>query len=213
MTYPEAKKIDAVTTYLILGNVALTARTLGIPVQTLRLWKQQPWWKELEFAVQGEADQELDAKLGKRIDKALELVNDRLENGDFQYDPKSGQFVRRPVNVRDGWRVANEMIDKRILIRKQPKDATNQEAVGDILKNLANEFADMARKRLTEKVVEGEILSTGDNSAKEQNPEQSTQATQPRQEPLLNGQSQEKLPVGIQELPRNSEADPQPQSS
>jgi len=187
MTYPEAKRIEAVTTYLILGNAALTARTLGMPVQTLRFWKQQPWWKELEQEIQTESDQQLDSKLSTRIEKALDLVNDRLENGDFQYDQRTGQFVRRPVNVRDGWKVANEMIDKRWLIRKQPKDSTSQEAVGDILKNLAKEFAEMAKRRVNEKVIEGEVLNGSESQQKE-------------------------LQEGVRELPREAGANPQPES-
>ena len=152
MTWNDNKRIEAVTTYLILGKLTLVAQTIGVPLPTLKLWKQQPWWKDLEFEIQTENDTELDAKLAKRIEKALDLVNDRLDNGDFQYDPKTGQFVRRPVNIRDGWKVANEMIDRRWLIRKQPKDATSQEAIGDILKNLAKEFAEMAKIKVKEKI-------------------------------------------------------------
>ena len=152
MTWPENKKIEAVTTYLILGNVALTAQTVGVPFETVRLWRRQPWWAELTQTIQLESDQELDSKLQKRIEKCLEVVNDRLENDDFQYDPKTGQFVRKPVSLRDGWKVASEAIDKRWLIRKQPKEVADQGAVGDILKNLAQEFATMAKKRVKEQL-------------------------------------------------------------
>lgn len=157
----DTKKVEAVTTYLILGNMPATAQTVGVPLPTLKMWRKSTWWKELELEIQNETDQGLDSKLAKRIEKALDIVNDRLENGDFQYDPKTGQFVRRPVNVRDGWKVASEMIDKRWLIRKMPKDTQSQEEIGIILKNLAQEFADMARDRIkikSEKVIDGEVI-------------------------------------------------------
>lgn len=202
MTYPEAKKIDAVTTYLILGNAALTAKTIGVPLITLRYWRQQPWWKELELEVQTESDQQLDSKLSKRIEKALDLVNDRLDNGDFQYDPRTGSFIRKPVNIRDGWKVANEMIDRRWLIRKQPKDQTSQEAVGDILKNLANEFAQMARKRVSERVIDADVVVVDETinqpanqevkHAKAENPQQSEAAGQEGQVEVLDGGSESK---------------------
>ena len=163
MTWSESKRIDVVTTYLITGNQAATAAVTGVPVVTIKLWRKQPWWNDLVTEIQTEDDQELDSKLSKRIAKSLEIVNDRLENGDFQYDPKTGQFVRKPVSVKDGWKVASEMIDKRWLIRKMPQHQVDQAAVGDILKNLANEFADMARKRVknakTENPVEDEASS------------------------------------------------------
>ena len=152
--WSDNKRIEVVTTYLILGKIPLVEAATGVPPGTIRRWKTEPWWLELVTQIQADADQELDTKLAKRIDKALEIVNDRLENGDFQYDPKTGAFVRKPVGLRDTWRVTSEMVDKRMLLRKQPKDTTSQEAVGDILKNLAREFADMAKRRLTEKVIE-----------------------------------------------------------
>ena len=146
--WSDKKRLEVVTTWLVLGKIPLVSATTGVPEGTIRQWRTQPWWKEIEISVQTESDQELDTKLAKRIDKALDLVMDRLENGDYLYDPKTGEFIRKPVSMKDTWKVSTEMIDKRLLIRKQPKEQANQEAVGDILKNLAKEFADMARKRV-----------------------------------------------------------------
>lgn len=148
MTHPETKRIDVVTTYLLTGNLALTAKTCDVPLATVKEWRKQPWWLDIVTQLQAEGDQELDAKLAKRVDRALDIVNDRLENGDWQYDPKTGQFVRKPVSIKDGWKVANEMIDKRWLLRKLPNEQVDQAAVSDILRNLAKEFAEMAKSRL-----------------------------------------------------------------
>jgi len=178
--HSDAKRIEAVTTYLVLGKASLVGAAIGVPEGTIRQWKTQPWWSELTLQIQTESDQELDSKLAKRIDKALDLVNDRLDNGDFQYDPKTGQFIRRPIGGKDGWKIASEMIDKRWIIRKQPKEQSSQEAIGDILKNLANEFADMAKKRLKERVIDGTVTF------------------------------KEELPDGVQELSELSGTDSQP---
>jgi len=156
--HSDAKRIEAVTTYLVLGKSNLVEAAIGVPQGTIRQWKLQPWWDELVHQIQTESDLELDAKLAKRIEKSLDLVNDRLENGDFLYDPKTGSFVRKPVNIRDGWKISSEMIDKRWLIRKMPKEQTSEGAVGDILKTLAAEFATMAKRRLKEVVIDGEVL-------------------------------------------------------
>lgn len=146
--WSEAKRIEVVTTWLALGKIPLVASCTGVPEGTIRQWRTQPWWKELELSIQTESDQELDAKLAKRIDKALDVVLDRLENGDFMFDPKTSSFIRRPVSMKDTHKVMVDMMDKRMLIRKQPKEQQSQEAVGDILKNLAKEFAEMARKKV-----------------------------------------------------------------
>lgn len=163
MAWDENKKIEAVTTYLIMGNLVATAAVVKVPHVTLKAWRHAPWWKEMEEDIRMESNQSLDTKLAKRIEKALDIVNDRLDHGDYQYDPKTGQFVRRPVNVRDGWKVANEMIDKQWLIRKQPKESTSQEAIGDILKNLAKEFSEMAKAR----IHQGKIIDVQESELQE----------------------------------------------
>ena len=198
--WSDKKKIEVVTSWLILGNIVLVAGVTGVPEGTLRRWKAQPWWKDLELQIQTETDQELDAKLGKRIEKALELVNDRLENGDFLYDPKTGQFVRKPVSLKDGWKVASEMVDKRFILRKQPKEATSQEAIGDILKNLAKEFAEMAKKKVTKSLSDSEAplpgrdMQTGTNSENIDAQES----------------SQPELQIGVRELPGEALSDSEP---
>lgn len=146
--WSDAKRIEVVTTWLALGKTPLVAACTGVPEGTIRQWKTQPWWKEMEVSITTENDQELDSKLAKRIDKALDVVLDRLENGDFMFDPKTSGFIRRPVSMKDTNKVMVDLMDKRLLIRKQPKEAQSQEAIGDILKNLAKEFAEMAKKRI-----------------------------------------------------------------
>lgn len=182
--WSDAKRLEVVTTWLVLGKIPLVSATTNVPEGTIRQWRTQPWWKEIEVSVQTESDQELDTKLAKRVDKALDLVMDRLENGDFLYDPKTSTFIRKPVSMKDTWKVSTEMIDKRLLLRKQPKEQASQEAVGDILKNLAKEFADMARKKV--KAHESESI-----------PQISTK----------------ELQVGVPELSGATGTDPQPVSS
>lgn len=146
--WSDAKRIEVVTTWLALGKIPLVSACTGVTEGTIRQWRTQPWWRELELSIQTETDQELDAKLAKRIDKALDVIWDRLEHGDFLYDPKTGEFIRKPVGMKDVNKVMVDMMDKRLLIRKQPKDQQSQEAVADILKNLAREFSQMAKARV-----------------------------------------------------------------
>lgn len=154
--WSDAKRIEVVTTWLALGKIPLVSACTGVSEGTIRQWRTQPWWKELEISITTETDQELDAKLAKRIDKALDVIWDRLENGDFLFDPKTSEFIRKPVNMKDSHKVMVDMLDKRLLLRKQPREQQSQEAVGDILKNLAKEFEQMAKKKLKE-VSDGPI--------------------------------------------------------
>ena len=183
--WSDAKRIEVVTSWLALGKIPLVSHCTGVSEGTIRQWRTQPWWKELELSILTETDQELDAKLAKRIDKALDVVWDRLENGDFMYDPKTGEFIRKPVNMKDTHRVMVDMLDKRLLLRKQPKEQQSQEAVADILKNLAKEFEQMAKKKLKETASGTEPSKTGSDA------DQRSEGAQ--------------LSVGVQELPRNPE--------
>ena len=150
--WPEVKRIEAVTSYLVLGNAALVEMATGVPQGTVRQWKTQPWWNELVEQVQSESDQALDSKLSSRVDRILDLVQDRIDNGDFLYDPRTGEFIRKPVSLRDGWKAGKEMVDVRMALRKNRVQSVDQEAVQDILKNLAAEFATMAKKKVREKI-------------------------------------------------------------
>ena len=150
--WSDKKRIEAVTAYLTLGNAAYVEIATGVPAGTVRQWKTQPWWKELVSQIQTEADQELDTKLSKLMEKTLSVVNDRIENGDFFWDSKNSKFVRKPVSLKDSWKVSTEMIDKRWIIRDRPDTKVDTEAVSDILVKLAQDFAGMAKKKVQEKL-------------------------------------------------------------
>ena len=152
--HSDAKKIEACTAYLVLGKAPLVESVTGVPAGTVRRWKGEPWWEDLVAQIQTEDDQELDGKLAKRINKALDIVDDRLSSGDFMFNPRTGGFTRRPVALRDTWKVTKEMVDLRQHLRKNAPKSASQETADHILKNLANEFATMARRRLTEKVID-----------------------------------------------------------
>lgn len=161
-TWPEKKRIEAVTTYLALGKLPFVTQVTGIPHETLRVWKKQDWWKDLESQIRTEENQELDTKLTKIVDKSLSVVVDRLENGEFFMD-KTGKVHRVPVKLKDAIKVSSDLLDKRSLIRKEPARqlAEKQESINERLLGLAEQFAAIALgkdPRKTEKVIEGEVL-------------------------------------------------------
>jgi len=155
--WPEEKRVEVVTSYLALGKAPLVSAITKVPEGTIRKWKTEPWWKELVFEIQRDSDQELDTKLSKIIGKTVDIINDRLENGDFLYDRITGEFKRIPVGVDAANRVMSGMFEKRMLIRKQPDDMINQEGIKDVLRSLAEEFTKFAKSRRA-KVIEGEVV-------------------------------------------------------
>lgn len=141
--WPMEKKIEVVSQYLVLGNAKLVAATTGVSHGLIRQWKLQPWWLELEKEIRASQNIEMDTKLSKIVDKSLDAVLDRVENGDFIYDQKTGEIRRKPANLRDIHRVAVDTLDKRELIRGKADMQTGnaQISVQEQLKLLASEFA------------------------------------------------------------------------
>lgn len=159
--HPDSKKLEVVTTYLALGKVPMVEAVTGVPRATIRQWKMQPWWAEMVNQIQTESDQELDSKLSKIIERSLDAVNERIENGEFILDSKSGTVKRVPVKLKDVHRVAVDLLDKRDLIRERPLKEKEQEVQIDVLKKLANQFSDWVKVHIKKEpiVVEGEVLS------------------------------------------------------
>ena len=103
------------------------------------------WWKELEGVLREEEHSTLDSKLRKVVEKSLDLVMDRLDNGDFVFDQKSGQCVRKPVNLKDVHKVSVETIDRREILKKFSVKAIAKPSLETHVAQLAEEFAKFTR--------------------------------------------------------------------
>lgn len=167
--YSEETHIKAACTYAITGSAAETGRILGIKPEVIRQWKLQPWWPQVIERIRSEKDDELDVKFTKLIDKTVEVINDRLENGDYLYDVKKGELVRKPMNGKDTAVVTSIMVDKRNLIRDKKTIHTEQTAVMDRLKKLADEMAgfvkakDITKESQRVEATEQEPASAGED--------------------------------------------------
>ena len=143
--WPQSKKTEAVLTWMTCGNLTTTSALVGVGYPTLKLWKRQPWWKE---AIQGFHDDdktELDARYQKIIRKALAVVEDRLDNGNFQLDQKTGRILRIPVAMTESHRVAKDLVQQQQAFRQEKSnEVAVNETINDKLVKLASQFAEMA---------------------------------------------------------------------
>jgi hypothetical protein len=159
--WPMEKKIAAVAQYLVLGNMALVAASTGIDAHLLRHWKMQPWWADTEREIRATENLGIDNKLSKIVDRSLDVVQDRLENGDFIYNQKTGQIVRKPVSIKDAVSASKEMLTKRELLRGNATERKEQTTISmaDQLKHLAHEFAKLNQQTtpLLEDVTDVEV--------------------------------------------------------
>lgn len=159
--WSDTQKIELITTWLATGNLALSAATHKIPEITARQWKAQPWWKQMVDEIRAAENLELDSKLAKIVQKTTDQLLDRVENGDFQYDQKTGQLVRKPISARDAAKVTTDMLDRRELLQGKKQEAQDSsKKMEDKLLKLAEELSRFARAKEV-KELPGEVINVG----------------------------------------------------
>ena len=154
-TYTDKEKMEAACAFAVTGNSRRVAELTKIPEGTIRAWKTTEWWNDLQSRIIREQDEELDTKLTKLIDKAVGEVNDRLEEGDYVYNPKLDKLIRKPVNAKDLAITSAVLVDKRQLLRGQPTSRVEKVSQDETLLKLADEFRKFSQaKTITQTPIE-----------------------------------------------------------
>lgn len=169
--WAEKKKLEVLGIYMATGSLTMAASQANVPFETAKSWKSKDWWKEKVKEIQSEEYDKLDSKLTKALDKALEQVMDRIENGEYMYDPKTGKTKIMPAKLRDLNTAFNSLMDKRQLIRKQPTKIVEQSSTAVALQNLADQFQSFTTGKvkqekmneLVAEVIEGETVEQGED--------------------------------------------------
>lgn len=146
--WSQNQKLQAVSTYLMLGNMAETAVVTGIPLPTLKIWKTTDWFKEYALQLQSEDVQQMDSNLKRVVDKALKAVEERLDVGDAQFDQKTGNIVRIPVKAHVALKITTELLTKQQKIHENPVKEEMEKTIDDRLLKLSEEFAKFAGNKM-----------------------------------------------------------------
>lgn len=157
--YTDKEKMEAACAFAVTGNSRRTAELVNVPEGTIRSWKTTEWWNEIQSRILKEQDEELDTKLTKLIDKAVDEVNDRLGEGDYVYNPKLDKLIRKPVGAKDLAITSAVLVDKRQLLRGQPTARLEKVSQDERLLKLQEEFKRFASSKTIEQPVE--VLSVG----------------------------------------------------
>ena len=143
--WPEEKRIEVASLYAAgVTNSKELERLTGIPAATMRKWKEEDWWPELLEKVHAVVDTETVSKFTKIVDKSLEVIQDRLNNGDSVLNLKTGEVYKKPVSMRDANIVMTTVVDKRQLLRGKATSRSEKVTVDDRLAKLADEFSKFA---------------------------------------------------------------------
>jgi transposase-like protein len=167
--WSDKQKLEAVQTWLVLGNMSLTSRLIGIPEDTLRQWKgNTEWWGRAVAEIKLQERIELSHNLKKIVKAAHIQVEDRMVNGDVVMNQKTGELTRRPVALRDAHRVAVDLLNQAEAIEKAtkgPEDTPEQDS--NKLDILAERFAEFATMHLEKKLDKKQKMDVIDIEVKE----------------------------------------------
>ena len=150
------QKLQAVSTYLMLGNMAQTAIVTGIPLPTLKLWKQHDWFNEYVLQLKTEDIQQMDSNLKRVVDKALKAVEDRIDYGDAVFDQKTGAIVKLPIKANVALKISTELLTKQEKINNAPVREELEKTIDQRLLKLSEEFARFAGMKQID--VQGNIV-------------------------------------------------------
>lgn len=155
--WSQNQKLEACITYCTLGNLKETAIATGVPYETLKSWRYSDWFKDLMKQIRDEDIQQMDSNLKKVVDKSLKALEDRIDHGDYQYDPKTGKPVRVPIKAAVALKVTTELMTKQDKIREAPDKVEVEKTIDARLAKLSEEFAKFA----SAKTIEGtyEVIS------------------------------------------------------
>jgi transposase-like protein len=164
--WSDQQKLDAVKSWLVLGNLSMVARLHSIPRITLVKWKECAWWHELVEELKQEEKLVLSNKMKSLVDAAHQVVANRLEVGDAVLNQKTGEIVYKPVSMKDAHRVAVDMLNQRQLLEKGAIQGPITEGSNEKLEALAEKFAEFVTKKIDKKrTVEGEVVDVSPKMA------------------------------------------------
>lgn len=168
-SYDWDKRIEVVKCYIITGSLRRVSEATGVHLKTLTEWRDQEWWSDITAEIKKQREAKLDNKLSNIVEKALEVVEDRLNNGDLVLNNKTGELIRKPVPLREASKAANELLARQQQLQKNSEGVTIQQTtVKETLNMLANEFSKWNRNQSKKEATTIEFKEVDSNAIHEE---------------------------------------------
>ena len=151
-------KVAVAEAIVDFGNIRQIAEQSGVGFDTIMSWKKSDWWDNLLSEIRKNRANETSAKLNRIVGISLEKVQDRLENGDYVLNNKTGQIVRKPASLKDVNSVLATAVEKSIKLENEAnKESVSNISMTEMLKNLAVEFAKLNRRQDNKQAIDVEF--------------------------------------------------------
>ncbi|RQS79760.1 hypothetical protein [Burkholderia seminalis] len=133
-TEPDEERRDAfVAAYFETGKQNESAAIAGVHRITAQKWVKAAWFEKALRQLRRDRDKGLDARITKILDRSLEELEDRIENGDRKVvtvgrgEHAHIEVENVPVPARDLAVITGVLFDKRAALRKAPDEDENPE--------------------------------------------------------------------------------------
>lgn len=148
--YDIEKKTDAATLYCVYGSFEEVAKLTDVPIPTLRLWRQEPWWVEIQKQIFQEQNEKLSGQISRVLNTTIENLEDRLLHGDTTYNPKTGEITRKPIEAKVLASLFESLSHQRRITRGEPTAISAKIGVSDRLNQLEEAFIRFAQSKTIE---------------------------------------------------------------
>ena len=153
---------EALELYRETGNLAACSRTLGIPLDTLKLWKTKEWWKEWMEERQIQTITERGKRMERLIDLASSTIEDSLINGDKRV-AMNGDVYRVPVNAKTATAILDSSFSKAVEMEDRINGTLKKETEEKSEERLKKLFLEFARFAKAHEVQINDVQLTGPN--------------------------------------------------
>lgn len=143
----------------------------------------EQWWVDTISQVRREENDQLTAKMTTFVEKSIDAMLERIENGDSVINLKTGETYRTPVRLRDLAIPVGVLIDKRNLLRGEATSRSETLGQEETLRKLGDKFEQFAKKLNIHKpidIIDVEVIDGQANArlAQDGTPEQSKEFPQ-----------------------------------
>lgn len=185
--FTEPEKIEAAALYAAVKSIEKVHEIQGVPRYLLKRWQKESWWDNVISQCRTEKNEQLDGLLTVIIDKAVKVIDDRLEFGELEKNRKTGEEFRVPARIRDATHALEVTFKQRQLLRGEATSRTESTDSNTKLTQLKDQFEKLARSKQvnTQEPLEGEYVTvsgTGEGQTEGTDPFSETEEPQAGQE-------------------------------
>lgn len=170
---------------LIAGGSPMktSCKLTGIPRGTLQTWRSKEWYPRVIELIRQQLDEQLDGKMTSVLNRGIDKLHARLENGDPIVNTRTGEVTGyKPVSAKDNAIITSIFFDKRNLLRNKPTSITKRETTEQRLEMLKDKFKEIAVENGEYYEISGEDFDNGRKRQQAQTNEQVHQKGSVREE-------------------------------